>query len=154
MNSKTNAPKILEVMRIILSIIGFWVAYSKPGNQGLIWLLGLVIIPLTGLTGIESLLFSKSAALIKGRTVGSAYQIQSAFNNLATAITAIIVLVFKFDIQAQITICLVALIFFTFSSLNHAREYFFEEKPAINLQRVIVTLLLLAGSLPLLIKAL
>lgn len=72
-----NAPKLLEILRIVLAILGFGVAYSKPAGQGLTWIVGLVIIPLTGLTGIESVFFNKTAAKIKGREAGWAYQTQS-----------------------------------------------------------------------------
>ena len=107
-----------------------------------------------GLTGLESLFFSKAAALMKGREPGSGYQIQSAFNNLTIAITGIFVLIMQYDVQAQTTIILVALIFLALSSLNHAREYFIEKKPLVHLQRLIFTVVLWAATLPLIVAAL
>ena len=152
--NKPLIPKLLEITRIILGLTGFMIAYKVSSKEALSWLLALLIIPTMGLTGLESLLFSKTAALMKGRESGSRYQIQSGFNNLAIAITGILVLLVRFGVQAQVTIILVALIFLALSSLNHAWEYFVEKKSLIHFQRLVFTTILWGATLPLIVAAL
>ncbi len=145
--------KLLEALRILLVAIGFFMAYWIP-NHAVFWLLALVFLPLTGLTAIESLFFSKKAALAKGWKEGSPYQTQSALNNLATALAAVIALLFHFNPQAQAAICLVALLFFGLSSLNHLRAYFIDKSAPIHAQRFIFTIFLWVFTLPTLSKVL
>jgi hypothetical protein len=147
--------KGFEILRIVLSALGFYLAYSETSHtQALFWIIALVIIPLSGLTGLESLLFSSAAAKQKGREV-SPYQIQSAMNNLAVAITAIIILILNWGAQAKITIIAVSLVFFLLSAVQHAREAIQlkqqqSEKQKIHWQRVILSIILCAAIAPLL----
>ncbi len=152
--NKQKMVAVLEYVRIICVIFGFFMAYQPATLHPLRWLVGLVYLPLTGLTALESLFFSTASALSKRREVNSAYQIQSAFNNLAIALVCIMVLCLHLNLQAQATICLVALLFFVLSSLYHGYEYFFKHKPMIHLQRLLLTILLCLASLPLLLPAL
>jgi hypothetical protein len=145
--------KLLEWLRITLVILAFFMIHLKPPSQGLFWLVALMVLPLTGLTAVESLFFAKEAALAKKWDKGSPYQIQSGLNNLAVALTAIIVLAFNLNQQAQVTICLVALIFFALSSLNHIRAYFIDKSVGIHLQRFILTIFLWVSSAPILYSA-
>ena len=46
-----------------------------------------IVIPLAGLTALESLLVGDASAKAKGREMDSSYQTQSELNNLVTAIT-------------------------------------------------------------------
>ncbi len=146
--------RFIEYLRITLVTLAFFMAYTVPVANALFWLVALMVLPLTGLTAIESLFFSKQAASDKQWQQGSPYQIQSALNNLATALTAIVVLAFKLGQQAQLTICLVALFFFALSSLNHLRDYIIGKSLSIHLQRFIMTVILWAASAPILYKAL
>lgn len=148
-----NITKLLEWTRIVLVSLGFLLAYWRPPSEGAFWLTALMVIPLTGLTAIESLFFTNKAAKAKQWTEGSPYQIQSAMNNLATALTAMVILVLRFNQAAQVTVCLVALFFFALSSLNHLRAYFINKSVGIHLQRFIFTIGLWAFSLPILYKA-
>ena len=150
---KEQIIKLFEIMRIVCCALGFFVAYSTIPAIGLSWLVGLFVIPVTGLTALESLLFAKQAAAIKGREQGSDYQQQSALNNLATAVAAVVVLVGHLDVGAKIAVILVALLFFGFSSIKHIYEYFIDKKSSVHLHRFILTILLWTGSLPILFQA-
>ena len=78
MNIQKKIVKCFEFIRIGLCALGFFLAYSHSfSSKALFWLVALVVIPLSGLTGLESLIFAKAAAQQKGRAV-SPYQIQSA----------------------------------------------------------------------------
>jgi hypothetical protein len=145
--------KLLEILRIVCCVAGIYLAYAVSASEGLFWLVLLFVIPVTGLTAIESLCFAKRAAIAKGREVGSDYQQQSALNNLATAVVGLIVLVFHLGVAAEITIILVALCFFAFSAIKHALEYFSAKKSAIHLQRLVLSLLLWIACLPIVIQA-
>ena len=116
---------------------------------GLFWIVSLVVIPLSGLTGLESLLFGQLAAQAKQRKSGSHYQTQSAFNNLATAMAAAIVLLCHLGIKAQVTIIMSALLFFLLSGLKHGHEYWVDKKGRIHLQRTLFSLLLVLACAPL-----
>ncbi|MCF6777328.1 hypothetical protein L3V83_12225 [Thiotrichales bacterium 19X7-9] len=148
---KAKLVKYFESLRYILAAIGFYLAY-QPNNttyESIACLVLWVVIPLAGLTGLESVLLSKETAISKGREVGSAYQIQSGLNNLATAITAFIIWYFQWGIKASITIIFVLYIFFILSSINHSIEYIKQEnKKLIHLFRPMITLILILVSLP------
>lgn len=115
-------PYLFEILRIVLVILGYNLAYSTSDyGLALSYLVGLVVIPLTGLTALESLFFTKAAAIAKSRDV-SPYQIQSACNNLAVALTAAITLLFDWQNSAKIAVITVAIIFFLLSGIQHLRE--------------------------------
>ena len=85
----------------------------------------------------------------------SAYQIQSGLNNLATALTALLVFVLDWGRYADATVVSVMLIFFTFSAINHTATAIREKnfKP-VNLMRPVMVLLLMGVLLPPMVKAL
>ena len=100
-----NIVKTFEYLRYIFVTIGLYMAYASIGNaESFTYLLLLVIVPLSGLTGLESILFSQATAKAKDREQGSAYQIQSGLNNLSIAITAIMVWWQSWGIRANMTI--------------------------------------------------
>ena len=115
--------QFFEVMRYVLAGIGFWLA-SNDYSQGFpvenqVHILFLwVLIPMTGLTGIEGWFLSKGAAEKSGYVL-SEYQKQSGMNNLAIAVTAIIVLLLNWSAHVKTALFLVSLLFFSFSSVNH-----------------------------------
>jgi hypothetical protein len=151
--------KLLEIMRNSFAIFGFYLAYvyyaEAQYNSALLMLIVFVVIPLTGLTAIESIFFSNMAAKAKGREIGSPYQIQSGLNNLAVAITALIVWLFNWGVYANLTVLFVALIFFALSSINHAVEFFRQgNKKIVHLMRPILSLLLVLAALPIISKTL
>ena len=138
---------LLEWVRVTLAAIGFGFAFARPSSAPF-YLLLWVIIPLTGLTALESLLFARDAAKQKARET-SPYQIQSAMNNLATALVGLGVIVFQVNVAAQMAIIFVGLVFFALSSLQHFMEFLIQGTK-IHLWRFMLTLILWGGSLPLL----
>lgn len=144
--------KLFEILRISCIALGFFLAYqTQSTSNALFWLTCLMVIPISGFTALESLLFGRLAAEAKQRVALSDYQVQSAFNNLATALAACLVLLFHFNLQAQATIIISCLLFFTLSSLKHAAEYFIDNKGLIHLQRFLLTTMILGFSIPLLL---
>lgn len=154
-----SIPKILEITQSTLAGLGFYFAYMHYAqNEYLValhFLIIFVVIPLTGFTGLASVFFSDVAAKSKGREVGSPYQIQSGINNISVAMTAIIILYFKWGVYAELSVLFVSLIFFSLSSINHAVEFFKQgNKKVIHLMRPIFSLLLVLASLPIIIRVL
>jgi hypothetical protein len=45
--------KFLETLRIILCVAGYYLAYASTPEHTLIWIVALVVIPLTFLSGDE-----------------------------------------------------------------------------------------------------
>lgn len=137
-------------------IAGINLAYFSGGNpqHQIHILMPFIVIGLSGLTGIESLFFGKAAVGITGYKP-SAYQRQSGLNNIAVAITAILVLFLKWGVHAEITILSASLIFFFLSAINHAWSAIKEGNRGLrNLLRPIITSLLLIFTVPFIIRAL
>lgn len=146
--------KIFEILRIVLSIIGFFLIYSLnlSETQQIILALIFIIIPISGLTGLESLLFPKASALLKGRETGSPYQTQSGINNLSIAITAIMALCFQWGEMAYVTITVVLSLFLILSSLNHLKEIIIDKRHNFNqYSRPVLTLAFAIGLYPIVI---
>lgn len=145
--------KVIEFLRIILVALGYFLAYATSPEHTLFWLVALMVIPLTFLSGIEGMFFAKSSLVSKDwGSNNNRYKIQGRLNFLAVALTAAIVLIFKMNIQAQLVICLVALIFFAMSSINHLLSYLTEKTSGIQLERFLLTILLWGGFIPLFLK--
>jgi hypothetical protein len=150
MNMRIDWIKSVEALRIILVFAGFYCAYSAQTSALAIDALILwVVLPLTGLTAMESFLFAKESAAAKGRSHDRSYQMQSATNHLATALTAIVVSIYSFGISAKIAVILVALFLFLGSGILHVFEYFFYQRPVIHLQIILVSVLLWVATLSL-----
>jgi hypothetical protein len=119
MNTKTN--RFLEILRWIGVFLGIFFAFlwgTGPLQQFSVFAI-FTIIFVAGLTGIEGLFFGRSAVKVSGYDQGSAYQRQSAFNNLALAITAVLALLLGWGFYAYVGLLMVLLIFLTFSAINH-----------------------------------
>lgn len=151
--------RIFEIIRMLSAGLGFYLAYNNYFHQNygtaLFYLILLVVLPLTGLTGIESIFFADITAKQKGWSTGSPYQIQSGINNIATALTAMIVLYFKWNIYAELTILFVTLFFLSLSSLNHMVAFFKQkDKKFIHILRLIFSILMVSASIPIIISVL
>jgi hypothetical protein len=144
--------KLLDITRIVLVGIAFYFGYSigfsktyDPFSQ-LHFMIPIVIVAIAGISGIEGLFFSKSAALVKGYETGSNYQKQSAFGLLSYAFGALLVYFANWGIKAELTILFIFFFFFTLSAGNHAieairhRNYKWQ-----NINRPFILILLLAG---------
>jgi|GEM_PF-5174696 len=145
--------KFLECLRIILCMFGYFMAYYVSAAASLLWITGFVVVPLTFLSGLEGMFFSSTSMVGKdwGETKNR-FAIQGRLNFFAISITAILVLIFKMNLQAQLTICLVAYIFFGLSSINHLISYIKDKASGIQLERFMLTVALWAGFIPLLLR--
>lgn len=139
-----------------ITLICFYAYYVASDPVKIFHILGpALVIIMSGSVALESLFLGEVGSEKIGYRPDRQYQIQSAFNNLATAITAIIVLVMDWGLHAEATIVTAMLLFFTFSAINHSRSAIKNGNfTRVNLMRPIMTLLLLALLLPTMIKAL
>jgi len=115
----------------------------------------LVVILMSGTVAFESLILGEISSEKVGYKPNRAYQIQSGLNNLATALTALLVFTLDWGRYADATIVSVMLLFFILSAANHTRTAIKEHnlKP-VNLMRPMMTLLLIGILLPPMLKAL
>lgn len=144
--------QILDILRIVIVSIAFYVGYSIGYSNGydpnaqLHFMIPVVITAIAGISGLEGLFFGKKAAEIKGYEVGSNYQKQSSIALLSYAVIAGLVYFLNWGIKAELTIFFTFIFFFTFSGLNHLidalknKNYKWQ-----NINRPFITLLLIAG---------
>lgn len=144
-----STPKIFEWSRIIGITAGIFFAYQLgKGNPAitLYYLSFFVIVVMAGLTGIEGMFFGKASAESMGREVDPRYQKQSGGANLAFAITALLIFIFKWGLYADATILIATLIFFVISATVHTWEIFAMKNRSVkNAIRPLLTLALLAA---------
>lgn len=144
--------KLLDPLRIVLVCFAFFFGYQigfaheyNPIAQ-LHFMIPVVIFIISGISGLEGLLFAKEAAEIKGFEGGSNYQKQSAIALLSYAVIAVIVYFISWGIKAELTIFFAFIFFFFFSGINHGidaikrKNYKWQ-----NINRPFITLLLIAG---------
>ncbi|MCG2721532.1 MAG: hypothetical protein L6290_05900 [Thermodesulfovibrionales bacterium] len=114
-----------------------------------------IVILMSGTVAFESLFLGEVASEKIGYAPSRAYQIQSGLSNLATAMTALLVLILDWGRYADATVVTVMLLFFILSAANHTATAIREHnmKP-VNLMRPVMTVLLLALLLPPMINAL
>ena len=115
----------------------------------------IMVIIMSSTVAFESLILGEVASEKIGYKAHRAYQIQSGLNNLATAITAMLIFTLDWGRYADATVVTAMLLFFTLSAINHTATAMREHnmKP-VNLMRPVMTLILLAFLLPPMIKAL
>ena len=115
----------------------------------------IIIVAIAGMSGFEGIFFAKKSAELKGFEVGSNYQRQSSIALLSYAAVAIIVYISNWGIKAELTILFAFIFFFFFSGINHGvdaikrKNYKWQ-----NINRPIITLLLISGLIYPVIKAL
>ena len=114
-----------------------------------------IVILMSGTVAFESLFLGEVASEKIGYAPSRAYQIQSGLSNLATAMTALLVLILEWGRYADATVVTVMLLFFILSAANHTATAIREHnmKP-VNLMRPVMVVLLLALLLPPMINAL
>ena len=144
--------KILDILRIAIVSAAFFFGYRIGFAHGydpiaqLHFMIPVIIVAISGISGLEGLLFAKKSAEIKGFEVGSNYQRQSAIALLSYSFIAVLVYFVNWGIRAELTVLFVFLFFFFFSGLNHAidaikrKNYTWQ-----NINRPFITLLLIAG---------
>ena len=114
------------------------------------------VVPVAGLTGLESLCFGKKASEQSGYGGGGgAYQRQSGLNNLALALACVLAYALGWGVMAQAALMSTLLIFLALSAANHAWSAIKEKNLAPkNLLRPGLAALLVALTLPYMIAAL
>ena len=133
--------------------IGFANGYNPEAQLHI--MIPVIITAIAGLSGIEGLFFGKQSAEAKGFEAGSNYQKQSAFGMLSFAIISILVLLLNWGITSELTIFFTFITFFFLSAINHTvdavkrKNYKWQ-----NINRPVITLLLIAGMIYPVIKAL
>ncbi len=152
--SKTALCNLFEIMRWVTVIIGLQLSYYFDSTQtAQIHILApWLVIPMAGLTGLESI-FLADAARQQSGYAASPYQRQSGLNNVALAITAILVFVFGWGEAAELTVVTVLLIFLFLSGCNHAWSAWKENNRTIkNFLRPVMSLILILSCLPILLR--
>jgi hypothetical protein len=153
--------QILDILRIVIVIVAFFFGYMigfsdeyNPVLQ-LHFMVPVVIVAIAGISGLEGLFFSKKSAEIKGYETGSNYQRQSAIALLSYAFAAVLVYLCDWGIKAELTIFFTFIFFFFFSAMNHAMDAIRRKNYKWqNINRPFITLLLIAGMIYPVVKAL
>jgi uncharacterized membrane protein YfcA len=146
---------ILEILRFAGVILGFALAlqFGHTPQEQLHILMPWIVLSIAGLTGIESVFFGRMAAELSGYAP-SAYQRQSGFNNLATAIVALLVFLLGWGTFAEAAVLSVLLVFLFFSAGNHAWSAIREHNLNVrNLMRPIMTAAIIAFIVPFIFRA-
>ncbi len=153
--------KSLDVIRIVGVAVAFFFGYQIGFAEGydpiaqLHFMIPIIIVTIAGTSGLEGIFFAKESAELKGFEVGSNYQRQSAIALLSYAGVAIFVAISNWGIKSELTILFAFIFFFFFSGINHGvdairrRNYKWQ-----NINRPFITLLLIAGLVYPVIKAL
>ncbi len=153
--------KLLDIIRIVGVAVAFFFGYQIGFADGydpiaqLHFMIPIIIVTIAGISGLEGIFFAKKSAELKGFEVGSNYQRQSAIALLSYAAAAIIVYISNWGIKAELTILFAFIFFFFLSGINHGvdairrKNYKWQ-----NINRPFITLLLIAGLIYPVIKAL
>lgn len=144
--------QLLDIIRIISVTAAFFFGYQIGFANGydpiaqLHFMIPIIIAAIAGISGLEGIFFAKRSAELKGYEVGSNYQKQSAIALLSYVAAAIIVYIANWGIKAELTILFAFIFFFFFSGINHGidairrKNYKWQ-----NINRPVITLLLIAG---------
>jgi len=155
--SKKQLCRLFEIIRWVCVAAGFNIAIffgETPAAQLHIYM-PWVVLPLAGLTGLESVLLGETAAELSGYKSNPGYQRQSGLNNIAVAIAALVVWLYDWGTHAEAAVMLTLLVFLTLSACNHAWSALKENNLSRkNLLRPVMTLLLLGFTVPFVVRAL
>ena len=153
--------KILDWLRIIAVAVAFYFGYQIGFKNGydpfaqLHFMIPIIVVAIAGLSGLEGILCGKKSAELKGFETGSNYQKQSAIALLSYAFIALLVCFCRWGIKAELTVLFAFMFFFFFSAINHGldairnKNYKWQ-----NVNRPFITLLLIAGLIYPVVKAL
>ncbi|MCF7794366.1 MAG: hypothetical protein K9N09_12005 [Candidatus Cloacimonetes bacterium] len=153
--------KILDWIRILAVGVAFFFGYQIGFEHGydpiaqLHFMIPIIIVAIAGISGLEGILCGKKSAELKGFETGSNYQKQSAIALLSYAVIALLIYFANWGIKAELTILFTFIFFFFFSAINHGLEavknknYNWQ-----NINRPFITLLLIAGLVYPVVKAL
>ncbi len=139
-----------------IAVAYFFAKYLGTDAVSTFHILGpAVVMIMSGSVAFESLALGTAASEKVGYRPDRAYQVQSGLNNLATAVAALLIVLFHWGRYADATIVTVMLLFFSFSAVNHLATAIRDHnlKP-VNLLRPFMALLLLGVLIPPMILAL
>ena len=144
--------KLLGILRISSTAVAFYWGY-KIGYTGtydpiaqLHFMIPVIIVAISGTSGLEGLFLGNESAKMKGFEVGSNYQRQSAIALLSYAVIAVIVYFCNWGIRAELTILFTFIFFFFFSAINHGVDAVKNKNYKLqNLNRPFLTLALIIG---------
>ena len=105
----------IEVVRIIITATGIGFGYARDYRI----FATLIVISLAGITAVESLAIGEITARSKNWPAHNPYQIQSAFNNLASTFTIILLLLMKANDESLAAVVVVVLSFILMNGCNH-----------------------------------
>jgi Family of unknown function (DUF6790) len=152
--------KMLDWIRIISVGIAFYFGYQIGFADGydpvaqLHFMIPIIIVAIAGISGFEGVFFAKKSAKLKGFDTDSNYQKQNAIALLSYATIALLVYFLNWGIKAELTILFVFLFFFFFSAINHGMEAVKKKNYKWqNINRPFITLLLIAGLIYPVVKA-
>ena len=152
-----NLNNLLEIARWAGVGLGVFWAHWQGGSaaQQFSLVCFWTVVPIAGLTGVESLFLAQRAAAQSGYGAGGAYQRQSGFNNLALALACLLAYALGWGLLAQAALFSTLLIFLALSAANHFYSALKEGNRGFkNWLRPLLTALLLAVTLPYMIAAL
>jgi len=147
----------MEWIRPLLISFCFFLAYYIGRDAiSIFHILGpSIVIVMNGTIAFESLVLGEVGSEKIGYIPNRAYQIQSGLANLAFAVTALFVLLFRWGREADATIVIAMLLFILLSGFNHLRTAIQDKNlKLINLLRPVISLVLTALLLPYLINSL
>ena len=153
--------KVLDIIRILSVSIAFFFGYQigfaddyDPVAQ-LHFMIPIIIVAIAGISGFEGIFFGRKSAELKGFEAGSNYQKQSAIALLSYAVVSLVVYFANWGIKAELTILFTFIFFFFFSGINHGLDAFKRKNYKWqNINRPFITLLLIAGLIYPVVKAL
>jgi fatty acid desaturase len=154
MSTKIN--RFLEVIRWAGVALGIFFAFywgNNPQSQFSIFAIFTVIF-LYGFTAIEGLFFSEGAKEVTGYGEGGGYARQSRINFISVALAMILAWLLGWGFYAYLALFIAALIFFTFSAINHFYTGLKEKFVPNTLLRPLLVIFLWAVSLYFLLPAL
>ncbi|KAL3802957.1 hypothetical protein HJC23_011580 [Cyclotella cryptica] len=113
--------KSIEIIRMTGTAVAIAIGFVQQDGSAPNYRLSaaLLVFFLSGLTGLESLVFGKQSALAKKWPADTPYQRQTAMNNLAVAISMIIFLSLNASDSALASLMLTTTVFIALSSINH-----------------------------------
>ncbi len=145
---------ILDILRILAVCAAFFFGYQIGFQNGydpvaqLHFMIPILIGAVAGISGLEGLLFPRQASAAKGFESGSNYQKQSAIALLSYAVIALLVCFANWGLYAELTILFAFCFFFLFSGINHAADAIKNKNYKWqNVNRPVITLLMIAGLL-------
>ena len=141
--------KFLEIFRIagVTAVIFFgYYFYADDAAALLHFQAPWLVVFMAGLSVLEGLIFGKRSAEAKGYAGGNEYQLQTDLIFLAMGIMGAFLFYIDWGVKADLTLALIFMLMFLFSSLNHAYQALFKgNRSRINMMRPLLTLAMIAA---------